>query len=64
MSTFETETPFVEVRLADIEADLVEIKSSLQRIEQVCDLLVESAAPLLKGNARVKALALLLGRRT
>lgn len=64
VDTFEAETPVVEVRLAAIESDLIEIKAAVQRIEAVCDLLVESAAPLLKGKARVKALALLMGRRT
>lgn len=64
MDQFDTETPVVEVRLAAIETDLIEIKAAVQRIEVVCDLLVEYAAPLLKGKARVKALALLMGRRT
>lgn len=52
---FEAETPVVEIRLANIEA-------SLARIEDVLDVLMESALPLLKGKTRTRVLALMMAR--
>lgn len=51
-------------RLAAVEEAAARIEASTVRTEQICDVLLEAAAPFLRGRARIGVLALIARRRT
>lgn len=50
-------------RLAAMEERLAAIEASTSRTEQAIDVLLEAAAPFLRGRARLMVLALISRRR-
>lgn len=52
----------LEEGLARIEERLARIEASNTRIEHVCDVLLDLAAPFVRGRARAAVLALMVGR--